>query len=140
MIKMILPLLIRRISRWAAATEARWDDALLGYDWPGNVRELQNIVERMILLRDGKHLTLADVPGILRQGTGFTSHPTSLPFQLPDEGLDLVELEKNIIIASLKKMDGNQSATARYLNIPRHVLLYRLDKYGIEGNQTVFPE
>lgn len=110
------------------------DDALLGYDWPGNVRELQNIVERMILLRDGDHLTLADVPDILRHGTPLSSHPSSLPFRLPDDGLDLRELEKNIIIAALKKLDNNQSATARYLNIPRHVLLYRLEKYGLDGS------
>ncbi len=137
-----IPVLFRFFLRkYAAGThieiERAVDDALLSYDWPGNVRELQNIVERMILLRDGKHLTLADVPGILRQGTDFTSHPTSLPFQLPDDGLDLMELEQNIIIASLKKMDGNQSATARYLNIPRHVLLYRLEKYGIDFDVSI---
>ena len=59
------------------------------------------------------------------------SPATGLPFELPDDGLDLVELERVVICAALEKMEGNQSATARYLNIARHVLLCRLEKYGI---------
>lgn len=55
-----------------------------------------------------------------------------LPFRLPEGGLDLMELEKQIILAALAKLGGNQSATARYLNIPRHVLLYRLEKYELD--------
>lgn len=111
--------------------EREVDEALIGYAWPGNVRELQNIVERMVLLRDGECITLEDVPLVIRQAV-FQSVPGgSLPFHLPEEGLDLMELEKQIILATLQKMDGNQSATARYLNIPRHVLLYRLEKFGL---------
>jgi DNA-binding NtrC family response regulator len=108
------------------------DEALLGYHWPGNVRQLQNIVERMVLLRDGDRIGLGDVPPQIRQGEA--SRPLgggAVPFRLPDDGLDLMELEKGVIIAALQKMGGNQSATARYLNIPRHVLLYRLEKFGI---------
>ncbi|AWV88665.1 sigma-54-dependent transcriptional regulator [Bradymonas sediminis] len=116
------------------------DDALLKYDWPGNVRELQNIVERMILLRDGARLTLADVPDILRPDAGFDVDSGALPFQLPEGGLDLMALEKTIILAALAKMDGNQSATARYLNIPRHVLLYRLEKYEVDDDEPDAPK
>lgn len=110
------------------------DDTLLDYDWPGNVRELQNIVERMILLRDTDRLTLTDVPQLIQSKPDSNADHDSLPFRLPDDGLDLMQLEKNIIVAALIKMDGNQSATARYLNIPRHVLLYRVEKYGLEGD------
>ena len=112
------------------------DDALIGYDWPGNVRELQNIVERMVLLRDDDCITLDDVPRVIRQDAAPLAPSGPLPFQLPDDGLDLMELEKNVIMAALEKLDGNQSATARYLNIPRHVLLYRLEKFGIGGDEA----
>lgn len=107
------------------------DDALLGYAWPGNVRELQNIVERMVLLRDADRITLDDVPVVIRQDAKLAAGDGGLPFRLPEEGLDLMALEKAVIMAALEKMGGNQSATARYLNIPRHVLLYRLEKFGI---------
>ena len=43
-----------------------------------------------------------------------------------------MSLEKEIIQKALKKHDGNRSAAARYLGIPRHVLLYRIEKYEIE--------
>lgn len=112
------------------------DDALLGYDWPGNVRELQNIVERMVLLRDDDRITVDDVPRVIGKDHDLPAHEGSLPFRLPEDGLDLMELEKNVIMAALDKMDGNQSATARYLNIPRHVLLYRLEKFGIGEDET----
>jgi two-component system NtrC family response regulator len=112
------------------------DEVMLGYDWPGNVRELENIVERMILLRDGDTLILDDLPASIKRasasgGPGGPPEDTELPFELPDDGLDLMELEKQIIAAALDKHDGNQSATARYLSIPRHVLLYRLEKYDL---------
>ncbi len=114
------------------------DECLLNYDWPGNVRELENVTERMLLLGDGEHLGLADVPphvsacGISSKDpqTDHSSH--SLPFELPDDGLDLMEFEKRIIQASLARASGNQSAAARYLRIPRHVLLYRMEKFGIK--------
>lgn len=134
-----IPVLFRFFLRKYAAgarleVDRAVDDALLDYDWPGNVRELQNIVERMILLRDSDHLTPADIPDILRPAAGLEPHSADLPFRLPDDGLDLMELEKKIIIAALEKMEGNQSATARYLNIPRHVLLYRLEKFAPDSS------
>lgn len=49
-------------------------------------------------------------------------------FTLPPNSLDLKELEKRVILSALKLHGGNQSATARYLNIPRYTLLYRLEK------------
>lgn len=53
---------------------------------------------------------------------------------LPDEGFSLPDLEREIILKALERQAGNRSATARYLGIPRHVLLYRLKKYEREGS------
>jgi two-component system NtrC family response regulator len=111
------------------------DEAFVDYDWPGNVRELRNVVERMCLLRKGERLTLEDVPDEIRRGGeegGAGPQTDPLPFELPDEGLDLMELEKAVIRSALEKHDGNQSATARYLNLPRHKLLYRIEKFGLD--------
>ena len=88
----------------------------------------------MILLRDGDHLTLGDVPAELGAASAPEDNGDALPFTLPEGGLDLMELERDIIIAALRKMDGNQSAAARYLNIPRHVLVYRLEKFEIASD------
>ncbi len=117
------------------------DAAFLDYDWPGNVRELQNSVERMSLLRDSDRIALDDIPGTVRNAEPARSGldggaDDGLPFALPDDELDLRALEKSIIEAALAKHDGNQSATARYLKIPRHVLLYRLEKFEIDTNTS----
>ena len=50
---------------------------------------------------------------------------------LPAEGFSLIELEKSIIEHVLALTDGNISQAARYLCVPRHILVYRIDKHGI---------
>mgnify|MGYP001561083855 FL=1 len=70
------------------------------------VRELKNACERMVILLD-------EWP------------------PMPPEGLSLVDLEKKVIDRALKRNKGNMTQTAAYLRIPRHVLVYRLEKYGI---------
>lgn len=113
------------------------DDVFLSHTWPGNIRELRNMIERMILLREDDHISLEDVPETIRKHVHTKDNVVhnldqKLPFDLPDDGLDLMELERRIIIATMERMNGNQSATARYLHIPRHVLVYRLEKFGID--------
>jgi DNA-binding NtrC family response regulator len=112
------------------------DRALLAYDWPGNVRELENLAKRMELLAEGPHLTIADVPPAIRAAGEPAARRHGelgeLPFRLPEGGLDLVDLERRVIAAVLVREGGNQSAAARYLNIPRHILLYRMEKYGLK--------
>ena len=135
-----IPVLVRHFLRQNEESgdrevDRQVDEAFVDYDWPGNVRELKNIVERMCLLGVGERLSLEDVPEEIRRGgKGPAGEGSSqgLPFELPDDQLDLMELEKAVIEAALEKHDGNQSATARYLNLPRHKLLYRLDKFDLE--------
>ena len=103
------------------------------HPWPGNVRELRNAIERMVLLRETDHLSLRDVPEEIR-GAGRAGLD-DFSFELPARGLDLMKFERHIIVETLRMLDGNQSAAARYLNIPRHVLVYRLEKFEIEQSE-----
>jgi two-component system NtrC family response regulator len=50
---------------------------------------------------------------------------------LPHEGYSLRELEKQAVIDALQKNNWNQSRAAAFLRIPRHTLLYRMEKYAI---------
>ncbi|GMV42023.1 MAG: sigma-54-dependent Fis family transcriptional regulator [Myxococcales bacterium] len=101
--------------------------------WPGNVRELKNTVARMLLLRRGDVLDLADLAT-----PGGSPAPAETPagvltpgrLVLPETPFSLPDLEREVILKALERHGGNQSATARYLGIPRHVLLYRLEKFG----------
>lgn len=128
-----IPVLFRHFARKHGASDLKVDrevdEALTLYHWPGNIRELENVVNRMLLLADEPRLSLKDIPAAMKTGSTSTSE---LPFKLPEGGFDLVEHEKQLILAAIAKCGGNRSAAARYLLIPRHVLLYRLEKYEIQ--------
>jgi len=107
--------------------------AIQHYAWPGNVRELRNQLERIVMLVEGEaidsshfHFT-SERPVVEVQ----TPAETDLTVRLPEGACPLEQVEKQIIVLSLKKYDGNVSQTARYLQISRHTLIYRMKKYGI---------
>lgn len=95
------------------------------YQWPGNIREMQNTVERCIILRHGSVIEARDL-----NLAGDASMSEINP-QIPGEGISLEAVEKSYILKALEMTSGNRSRAARLLKIPRHVLLYRLEKYQI---------
>jgi two-component system NtrC family response regulator len=102
--------------------------------WPGNVRELKNACERMVILCRGTEVSLEDLPtphGKSWPGT-FPSFGGGgdLP-ALPPEGLSLVDLEKKVIEMVLRLKRWNITQAAVYLRVPRHILVYRIEKYGL---------
>ncbi|MBI5787936.1 MAG: sigma-54-dependent Fis family transcriptional regulator [Candidatus Schekmanbacteria bacterium] len=102
--------------------------------WKGNVRELENVCKRMTLLSQTDTLQLSDLPWQVKsdKSTHF-----NLPFDLPDDKLPLEELEREVIVQALNKYEWNQSKAAQYLQIPRHVLVYRLEKFNIQKPEKV---
>lgn len=98
--------------------------------WLGNVRELENVIERMVVLSDGETLSLSDVPENIKNLEMTTEN---LWFSLPAEPFDLEKVECEIIREALRRFDGNQSQTARYLGITRSALIYRMQKFNLGG-------
>lgn len=96
---------------------------LMAYAWPGNIRELQNVVERCLILRNADEIEAFDI--------GLDPSVAGLGIDIPPEGISLVEVEKNLIIRALDMSHGNRSQAARLLRIPRHVLIYRLEKFDL---------
>ena len=107
--------------------------ALSSYRWPGNVRELENLVERLLIMRDCDTITLEDLPDKIRNGSiVHCSVPSSgSVVNLPDEGYSLEQLEREVVVSALERNLWNQTAAAKFLRIPRHTLIYRMEKYGI---------
>ena len=103
--------------------------ALRAYGWPGNVRELENVIERASVLKRGNSIGLADLPEkVKKEKTGVES----IILNLPDEGISLEDLEKQLLIKALEKHNGNQTRAAEYLGITRPTLIYRMEKYGLK--------
>lgn len=102
-------------------------DTLVNYQWKGNIRELENIIERIVILNPGDKVTKHMLP----QEILYSSHDAAT-FTLPDEGINLEEVEKGLIEQALKKAENNQTQAARLLGITRHTLIYRMEKYDIK--------
>ena len=103
------------------------------YGWPGNVRQLQHVVERLVLLARGSEITPEDLPEFLwfRNPREAIAAP-----ELPDEGVNLTMLEKDLILRVLAKFAGNQTNAARYLGLSRRTLSYRMKKYHIPAEHA----
>ncbi len=97
--------------------------------WPGNVRELENVIERIVVLARGDEVTLQDLPDFLRRERPPLD---AIQLELPPEGISLEAVERELIRRALEKFDGNQSQAARYLDISRKTLIYRMEKYGLK--------
>jgi two-component system NtrC family response regulator len=99
------------------------------YEWPGNVRELENIIERIITLATDVEITTASIPEHI---SGKFDPASGTSINIPEEGIALDTIEKMVIREILQRSGGNRSKAARLLKIPRHVLLYRLKKFGLD--------
>lgn len=122
-----IPLLVSYfLNHHAPRSDVRVDSELLTiltkHHWPGNVRELENLIERMVVLRHGDALTKSDLPN------DFSIEPEKTD---TNQTVTFHEAEKSLILSALEKSSGNRTKAAELLAIPRHVLLYRLKKYGI---------
>ena len=100
---------------------------LIAYPWPGNIRELRNVCERLCILRAGSTIDENHLP------TEIVSRlPTQEPqFDLPERGINLEQVEFDLIRQALERTDGNRSRSAKLLGITRDTLLYRMQKHGI---------
>jgi DNA-binding NtrC family response regulator len=105
---------------------------LVSYSWPGNVRELRNVIERAVLLGSTPVLTGDDlVLGRPSQGNGKRL------LTLPVAGLDVGELDRDLVVQALERTEGNQTKAAALLGLSRDKIHYRMEKYGLlEGPAT----
>src|SRR5215831_19185006 len=123
------------------------EDIFRRYSWPGNVRELRNVIERVMILEDSDLITADWLPrGLIRGERAVSATPVvaapqatevAIPsfqsavtqsFQLPDEGIDLEQIELSLVRQAMERSGGNQTRAAELLGVSRDQLRYRLKK------------
>ncbi len=91
-------------------------DIMTGYRWPGNVREIKNVIERAVVLTQDRVITQKDLPGNI-SNSNIEDRKFSIPFGTP-----LREIERKIIVETLKRSKGDKEVTAKLLGIaPRTI-------------------
>ncbi|GAB4260451.1 MAG: sigma-54 dependent transcriptional regulator [Deferrisomatales bacterium] len=109
-----------------------FEELLLRYDWPGNIRELRNVVERAVILSNGDRLGVESLPWKIkgeRKRAGKAGEPGVVI--LPQDGIDIDDVEKELIVQALEQTGQNQTRAAHLLGLTRDALRYRMKKYDL---------
>lgn len=132
-----IPLLANRFLKEGAVGAGRgrmsFDAAamnfLIGYAWPGNVRELRNVVERAIIFSTGDQITPDNLPQKIRKNDG-TGQPVELRLQ-PLKSM-VSDYEKEIILNTLRRFDGNKEMAVKTLGIDLTTLYRKMNKFEVD--------
>ncbi len=103
--------------------------ALSEYNWPGNIRQLESVIERAVLMSDTSAITLKDIKGELR----IPQPVTTTSFDLPDEGINFEEFEKNLLKKAMTKANGVVARAAKLLGMSYKTFWYRWEKLNMEN-------
>ena len=106
---------------------------LLTYAWPGNVRELAHLMERAILLHDGatiaaEHLGLSGGKTTASVQVG----PEGVRVDFSTGGIQLDEVERQLILEALRVAAWNRGRAAQLLGISKETLRYRTEKHQLQ--------
>jgi DNA-binding NtrC family response regulator len=101
-------------------------EALCAYRWPGNVRELQNVIERSLVLVEGPLIGADDLPLELSLAASGT---TRAEVMCLNEASD--RFERQIVLRTLDRVDGNVSEAARLLGLHRNSLKAKLARWKV---------
>jgi DNA-binding NtrC family response regulator len=125
-IPLVAQYLLNKVSADLGRGQIQLDDeclkALQDYPWPGNVRELRNVIERAVLLSEGKSIRLKDL--------NFGAY-TNVGAPTVDSRLTLLQLEKQHIQRVLEEERGRVEKAANRLGIPRSSLYQKIKKHNI---------
>ncbi len=108
---------------------------LVAYPWPGNVRELKNVVERIVVLKEGgDRIGPQDLPEAVRMHPGARPRPRGKPE--PEEGISfqtaVAEFEKALIRSALERAGWVKNRAAELLQMKRTTLVEKIKRYNLE--------
>jgi DNA-binding NtrC family response regulator len=107
------------------------EKSFLNYDWPGNVRELKNVIERAMILENESYILQEHLPVEILSHDIKVKKKIDTPIKIPPGGLNIEEVEKELIKEALEQTKWNQTKAARLLSLTRDALRYRMQKFGL---------
>jgi two-component system response regulator AtoC len=109
--------------------------ALMEYHWPGNIRQLESVIERAVLMSETPFINLKDVKSELRflQGTEIVD------FDLPDEGINFEDIEKDLLRKAMSKANGVATKAAKLLGMSYKTFWYRWEKFNLQSPKKDTP-
>ena len=105
-------------------------EVFMEYNWPGNVRELKNVIERSMILESDEYILPEHLPLELTSKEVMTHNISNINLRIPPGGIDIEEVEKELIRQALDVTGGNQTRASKLLNLSRDTLRYRMQKFG----------
>ena len=109
---------------------------LVQYSWPGNIRELENLIERLMTLKQSGTVTVADLPEKLVQAPVREAQATEgFPFSDGRVNLskELERYENRLIMEALKRSGGVTSRAAQLLSLNRTTLVEKMKRKGLDA-------
>jgi DNA-binding NtrC family response regulator len=111
-------------------------NAIKEYHWPGNIRQLQSAIERAVLMCETSLIGMKDIKSELRLFHGRDI----LDFELPDEGINVEELEKDLLKKAMQKANGVATKAAKLLGMSYKTFWYRWEKLDRDSSKkNTFP-
>jgi len=105
---------------------------MASYAWPGNIRELRNLVERLVVLESAELILPQHLPDWLTGRAVAQPQQANSGFVLPEAGISLDDVEKNLIKQALDRENHNKARAAKLLGISYDTLRYQVKKLGLE--------
>jgi DNA-binding NtrC family response regulator len=105
---------------------------LSAHPWRGNVRELKNVIERIVVLESGDRILPEHLPSDIITSCPGGCSPSRSSFSLPEAGISLEAVERDLIAQALARTGNNKAQAARLLNITYDALRYQVKKFGLE--------
>ena len=98
--------------------------AFMDFEWPGNVRQFQSVIEKAVLMCESDTITIEDV----RAELNISGASKSLDIEIPEEGLNLDELERCLLRKAMEKSDNVVARAARLVGMSYYAFYNRWEK------------
>jgi len=134
-VRVLIPHFLRRFQQDGQRAPSFPEETLAVLErhaWPGNARELENLIERLVLTRRGQLIRPEDL----------SLHPPICPDPEPHEDgvppfRTIREMERWLMVHTLRRLDGNRTRTARELDISLRTLRNKIHEYEITEPDTL---